>query len=199
MPPAKFKTPTTPFEVISCDEFSFHHKNYLMICNAYSNYSKAVHLPGRRTASVLIKHLLQWQLDHGFARVLHTGGAKVLTGDEFQTFLEENKIEHRLSAPMMSRSNGRIEERIKAYKNMLTKLHFEGRTTEGEARATWEILNSMPSRTGELSPARLAFRRERRHPLIPALPAEGGEIEQGRKQQQDKEKEALEKLHRLWL
>ena len=74
---------------------------------------------------------------------------------------------------------------------MPTKLHFKDRTTEGEARATWEILNSMPSRTGELSPARLAFRRERRHPLIPALPAEGGEIEQGRKQQQDKEKEQV--------
>ena len=79
--------------------------------------------------------------------------------------------------------------RYEAYKNMLTKLHYEGRTTEGEARATWEILNSMPSKTGELSPARLAFRRERRHPLIPALPAEGGEIEQGRQQQDNKDKE----------
>ena len=54
MPPAKFNTPSTQFEVISCDEFSFEHRNYLMICNAYTNYSKAVHLPGRRTASVLI-------------------------------------------------------------------------------------------------------------------------------------------------
>ena len=105
-----------------------------MICDAYSNYSRAVHLPGRRTASVLINHLLQCQLDHGFARVLQTDGAKVFTGDEFQTFLEENKIEHRLSAPMMSSSNGQIEERIKAHKNMLTKLHYEGRTSEGEAK-----------------------------------------------------------------
>ena len=44
----------------------------------------------------------------------------------------------------------------------------------------------MPSRTGEFSPARLAFRRERRHPLIPCLPAQGGEVEQGRQQLQDK-------------
>ena len=55
-------------------------------------------------------------LDHGFARVLQTDGAKV----------------------------------------------FTGRTSEGEARATWAILNSMPSRT------------------------EGGEAEQGRQQQQDR-------------
>merc|ERR1711994_470384 len=32
---------------------------------------------------------------------------------------------------------------------------------------------------------------ERRHPLIPALPDQGGEIEQGRKQQEDKEKEQV--------
>ena len=92
---------------------------------------------------------------------------------------------------MMARSNGRIEERIKCYKNMLTKLHAEGHTTEGEARSTWELMNQMPSRAGEFSPARLAFRRERRHPLIPALPAQGGEIEQGRKQQEDKEREQV--------
>ena len=47
----------------------------------------------------------------------------------------------------------------------------------------------MPSKPGEFSPSRIAFRRERRHPLIPALPAEGGEIEQGHKQQEDKERE----------
>ena len=74
---------------------------------------------------------------------------------------------------------------------MLTKLHAEGRTTEADARSTWELLNQMPSKPGEFSPARLAFRRERRHPLIPALPDQGGEIEQGRKQQEDKEKEQV--------
>ena len=135
------------------------------------------------------KNLLLWQLDNGFARVLQTDGAKVFIGDEFQNFLQENKIEHRLSAPMKSSSNGRVEERIKAYKNMLTKLHYEGRKSEGETRATWELLNNLPSRPGEFSPARLAFRRERRHPLMPCLPA--GEIEKGRQQLQEKADEQV--------
>jgi hypothetical protein len=74
---------------------------------------------------------------------------------------------------------------------MLTKLYAEGRTTEADARSTWELLNQMPSKPGEFSPARLAFRRERRHPMIPALPDQGGEIEQGRKQQEEKEKEQV--------
>ena len=191
LPPAKFNRPEAPFEVISCDEFSFRHKNYLMICDAYSNYSRAVHLPGKRTATVLINHILQWMLDFGFSRVLQSDGARVFTGQEFQEFLENNKIQHRLSAPMKSNSNGRAEERIKCYKNMLTKLYAEGRTTEADARSTWELLNQMPSKPGEFSPARLAFRRERRHPMIPALPDQGGEIEQGRKQQEEKEKEQV--------
>ena len=136
MPPAEEHIPSAPFEVISCDEFSFHNKNFLMIVDSFSNYNKAYHLPGRRTADVLIKHILQWQLDTGFARVLGTDGAKVWTGEEFQAFLEQNKIEHRVSAPMKAASNGKAEERIKAYKRMLTKLHYEGRTSEADARAT---------------------------------------------------------------
>ena len=141
--------------------------------------------------SISVNHILQWMLDFGFSRVLQSDGARVFTGQEFQEFLENNKIQHRLSAPMKSNSNGRAEERIKCYKNMLTKLYAEGRTTEADARSTWELLNQMPSKPGEFSPARIAFRRERRHPLIPALPDEGGEIEQGRKQQEDKEKEQV--------
>merc|ERR1711994_1003899 len=191
LPPADFNKPEAPFEVISCDEFSFQHKNYLMIVDAFSSYSRAVHLPGKRTATVLINHILQFMLDFGFSRVIQTDGARVFTGQEFQEFLENNKIQHRLSAPMASRSNGRAEQKIKAYKSMLTKLFSEGRTTEADARSTWELLNLMPSKPGEFSPSRIAFRRERRHPLIPALPAEGGEIEQGHKQQEDKEREQV--------
>ena len=182
MPPAPSHIPSTPFEVIFCDEFSHSNKAYLMVVDSLSNYSRAYHLPGRRTASVLINHLLQWQLNTGFARVIGTDGAKVWTGEEFQDFLRDNKIEHRLSAPMKSASNGKCEERIKAYKNMLTKLHHEGRRSEADARETWELLQNMPSRPGLLSPARIAFRRERRHPLMPCIPSEGDEVARGRTQ-----------------
>ena len=37
LPPADFNKPEAPFEVISCDEFSFQHKNYLMIVDAFSS------------------------------------------------------------------------------------------------------------------------------------------------------------------
>ena len=197
MPPSEDHIPSTPFEVISCDEFAFHNKNYLMIVDSFSSYSKAFHLPGRRTAEVLIKHIMQWQLDTGFARVIGTDGAKVWTGEEFQTFLKQNKIEHRLSAPMKAASNGRAEERIKSYKQMLTKLHYEGRTSEADARSTWELLQNMPSRPGQFSPARIAFRRERRHPLMPCIPADGGEAEKGKQQFQHKLDEQVKRNSRM--
>ena len=73
-----------------------------MIVDAFSSYSRAVHLPGKRTATVLINHILQFMLDFGFSRVIQTDGARVFTGQEFQEFLENNKIQHRLSAPMAS-------------------------------------------------------------------------------------------------
>ena len=200
LPPVKSHIPSAPFEVIFCDEFSHSNKAYLMIVDSLSNYSRAYHLPGRRTAAVLINHILQWQLDTGFARVIGTDGAKVWTGEEFQAFLRDNKIEHRLSAPMKSASNGKCEERVKAYKNMLTKLHYEGRRSEADARETWELLQNMPSKPGVLSPARIAFRRERRHPLMPCIPAkldsEETEGERGREQFDLKLQEQVRRNHR---
>ena len=41
-------------------------------------------------------------------------------------------------------------------------------------------------RPGQFSPARLAFRRERRHPLMPCIPAEGGEAKKWKEQMQEK-------------
>ena len=41
-------------------------------------------------------------------------------------------------------------------------------------------------RPGQFSPARLAFRRERRHPLMPCIPAEGGEAKKRKEQMQEK-------------
>ena len=74
---------------------------------------------------------------------------------------------------------------------MLTKLHYEGRKSEGEAHATWEVLQNMPSKPGQFSPARLAFRQERRHPLMPCIPTEGGEAEKGRQQLHEKAEEQV--------
>merc|ERR1712016_151762 len=46
----------------------------------------------------------------------------------------------------------------------------------------------MPSKPGEFSPARLAFNRERRHPLAPMIQRSGGEDIQGQKQKMERRK-----------
>ena len=188
LPPHPDQDPCEPFEVLFIDEFTHESKHYVVLVCAYSGYSRIYHLTGRRTASVIIKHLLQFCLENGFPKWIGTDGAKIFTGYEFQNFLKQNKIRHRLSSPMYAQSSGRHEERVSAYKNMLKKLEYEGRCTEAEARWTWEMLNNMPSKPGEFSPARLAFNRERRHPLAPMIQRSGGEDIQGQKQKMERRK-----------
>ena len=188
LPPHPDQDPNQAFEVLFIDEFAHESKHYVVLVCAYSGYSRIYHLTGRRTASVIIKHLLQFCLDNGFPKWIGTDGAKIFTGHEFQNFLRQNKIRHRLSSPMYAQSSGRHEERVSAYKSMLKKLEYEGRCTEAEARWTWEMLNNMPSKPGEFSPARLAFYRERRHPLVPMIQRAGGEDIQGQKQKMEKRK-----------
>ena len=195
LPPHPDQDPEEPFQVIFTDEFSFESRNYLVVVCALTDYSRIYHLPGKRTAQAIIKLLKQFFLDYGFAEWIGTDGAKIFTSYEFQEFLKQNKIRHRLSSPMNAQSSGRHEERVSAYKQMLKKLKYEDKLTEAEARWRWELINKLPSKTGQLSPARLAFRRERRHPNIPAIPTSGGEKEQGEKQKQEKRKkqEAINK------
>ena len=77
---------------------------------------------------------------------------------------------------------------IGVFKSLMKKLKFENNLNEGTLRERWELIQQMPSKTGELSPARFAFRRERQNPALPILPQSGGEIEQREKQKQDKDK-----------
>ena len=188
LPPHPDQDPDEPFQVIFTDEFSFESKNYLVVVCALTGYSRIYHLSGKRTAQAIIKILKQFCLDYGFPAWLGTDGAKIFTSYEFQDFLKQNKIRHRLSSPMHAQSSGRHEERVSAYKQMLKKLKYEDKLTEAEARWRWELINNLPSKRGELSPARLAFRRERRHPSIPAIQASGGEKEQAEKQKKEKKK-----------
>ncbi len=88
---------------------------------------------------------------------------------------------------MHAASSGRHEQKVGQFKSLMKKLEYEQELNEATLRERWEVINQMPSRAGELSPARLAFRRERRNPLMPILPQAGGEEEtKGGKRQEER-------------
>ena len=89
---------------------------------------------------------------------------------------------------LSKKSFERHEERVGAFKSLTKKLDFENQLIEAVLRERWELLQQMPFRPGELSPVRLAFRRERRNPALPILSQSGGEAEQAERQKQDKDK-----------
>ena len=64
--PEEWQQASAPFEVIYADEFSYKGKNYLIIVDDFSGYSKIFPISGRRTTEVLKKIIKNWCLDFGF-------------------------------------------------------------------------------------------------------------------------------------
>ena len=70
-------------------------------------------------------------------------GPQVFTSNEFNSWLKDNKITHRVSSPGRARSNGAIESKIKLYKSIRDKLVTDGKYSPGAMQEAWAILNNI--------------------------------------------------------
>ena len=183
--------PSMPFQYLATDPFQWKDHHYLMVTDIFSKYSKYFKLSGYPTSARVIKMLSDFMLEHGYCELLASDGSQVFMSHEFQEWMENNKIEHRLSSPLNSRSNGACEQKIGHWKSLKRKLEFEGKNTEADMRAAWELMQNLPTSPGSLSPARLAFFRDRRHPALPVIPAHGGEAQAGQIAQREKQEEKV--------
>ena len=183
--------PSMPFQYLATDPFQWKEHHYLMVTDIFSKYSKYFKLSGYPTSARVIRMLSEFMLEHGYCELLASDGSQVFMSHEFQEWMQNNKMEHRLSSPLNSRSNGACEQKIGHWKSLKRKLEFEGKNTEADMRAAWELMQNLPTSPGALSPARLAFFRDRRHPALPVIPAHGGEAQAGRIAQKEKQEDKV--------
>ena len=136
----------------------------------YSRYYAFTKTPNTR---MIISKIKEWCLDFGYMSHFWSDGAGNFTSDEMKRFYVDNKILHRQGAGEHSEAQGRVEERIGFWKALRAKTEAEGKS-EGDHREVWELAMMVPQEPGELSPARMAFFREKRHPSLISLPQPTG-------------------------
>lgn len=113
--------PTLPWLKLATDLFEHNGKKYLIVVDFYSNYFEVAYLNQNTTHSTVITQLKSIFSRHGIPLQLVSDGGPPFNSINFKEFLSEWDIEHIVSSPHLSRSNGLAEATVKIVKNIFRK------------------------------------------------------------------------------
>ncbi|XP_047987077.1 uncharacterized protein K02A2.6-like isoform X1 [Leguminivora glycinivorella] len=150
--------PSLPWQKVATDLFDYNNKKYLLVVDFYSNYIEIAQLNTDSRSQTVIQQLKSIFSRHGIPLQLVSDGGPPYNSQEFHQFLNEWDIEHIMSSPHLSRSNGLSEISVKIIKNILRKCQNSGtdfhlgllqyRTTpRGNLKSPSELLMSRKLRT----------------------------------------------------
>ena len=110
--------PAYPFHSITGDFFTVNSRNYLALCDRYSNWLSIFKLAKDDSANI-IKTLRDYSTTFGIPAILSTDGASVFTSKEMEEFCKRWGINHRVSSAYYARSNKRAEVGVKSAKRLV--------------------------------------------------------------------------------
>ena len=113
------------WEKVGVDLCHFNDKNYLVICDYYSNYPEVCCLNSITCHSVIcaMKHVFAGQ---GIPKVVFSDNGPQFSAAEFEQFAKCYDFEHVTSSPLYPRSNGLAEKSVGIVKNLLKKSRDDG-------------------------------------------------------------------------
>lgn len=110
-----------PWQQIGIDLMYFDGQAYLVATDYYSKYIEIASLGHQCTAKSVIINLKSIFGRHGIPMSLVSDGGPPFQSVEFKSFLYDWDIEHKVTSPYHSQSNGQAESSVKIIKNMLQK------------------------------------------------------------------------------
>ena len=110
----------------------------------------------------------------GYFSILATDGGPQMASAHFKQWLDDKYIIHRQSSATAAWSNGRSERAVQDLRAMWDRAEMEkgSKLTLPERAHLLSLFNDSPRAVGAASPARLHFRRQYRHPGMPAFEVE---------------------------
>ncbi|XP_060786568.1 LOW QUALITY PROTEIN: uncharacterized protein K02A2.6-like [Neoarius graeffei] len=159
--------PETPWSRLHIDYAGpYLGKMFLIIVDAHSKWID-VYPTNSATSQVTIEKLRQCFSTHGLPQTIVSDNGTCFTSQEFETFLKQNGIQHKTSAPFHPASNGLSERAVQTFKQGIKKT--KGDTGTKIARFLFNYRITPQSTTG-LSPAEMLMSRRLRSTLDLLLP-----------------------------
>ena len=140
----------------------FMGHTFLILIDGYSKWME-VHILPSATSTATITCLCKIFATFGLPEVLVSDNGRNFTSVEFETFLERNGIQHKLSAPYHPASNGLAERAVQTFKKGMRK-QKTGSIQDKVSRFLFSYRNIPQSTTG-VSPSELLLGRRPRSPL----------------------------------
>ena len=114
-----------PWDKIGTDIFTIENRNYLLTIDYYSNCIEVDHLSSLGSRQVIDK-LKKLFSRFGVPRQVISDGGPQYTSEEFKRFVKCWRIDHHVTSPNHSQSNGKAESGVKIIKSMMAKCLRDG-------------------------------------------------------------------------
>lgn len=114
-----------PWEKVGADLCVFNGKNYLVLCDYYSNYSEVCRLHNVSSQSVInaMKYVFSGQ---GIPKIVFSDNGPQFKSAEFSEFAKSYDFQHHTSSPLYPKSNGIFEKTVGIVKGILKKYADDG-------------------------------------------------------------------------
>ncbi|XP_038139940.1 uncharacterized protein K02A2.6-like [Cyprinodon tularosa] len=183
--------PETPWSRLHIDYAGpYLGKMFLIVVDAHSKWIDA-YPTNTATSQVTIEKLRQCFSIHGLPQTIVSDNGTCFTSQEFATFLKQNGIQHKTSAPFHPASNGLAERAVQTFKQGIKKT--KGDTLETKIARFLFNYRITPQSTTGLSPAEMLMSRRLRSTLDLLLPDVKSKI----RKKQLKQKEHHD-IHSKW-
>ena len=155
--------PQYPFQQICMDYFHIDHHTYLSSVDRYSAWITLYHLAQSATSKQLISTCRSLFIAYGVAEELSSDGGPQFTSHEFQHFLRDWGVSHRLSSALYPQSNGRAELGVKSAKRIIYDCASPDGSLDND-KLTRSVLqyHNTPLIGSHLSPAQMLLHRQLR-------------------------------------
>ena len=163
-------SPQYPFQQVCIDYFEKTHHSYLACVDRFTGWLSIYHFPNQATGAKLVTACRDVFSAYGVPEEVSSDGGPQLTSHEFDTFLRNWGIRHRVSSVGYPQSNGRAELAVKTAKRIIQdNTNPDGSlNSDKAARAILQHRNTPIPELG-LSPAQLLLHRQLRD-SVPARP-----------------------------
>ncbi|XP_062550294.1 uncharacterized protein K02A2.6-like [Armigeres subalbatus] len=155
-----WERPSEPFQRIHADFAGpFLGLFFLILVDAHSKWPEIKVVPDI-TAETTIRTMREFFANFGLPSVLVTDRGTQFTSDQFQKFLRNNGITHKMGAPYHPATNGQAERYVQTFKNKLKSLNCSRTEVHAELqKILMAYRRTVHPATGQ-SPSMLVFGRQ---------------------------------------